>query len=157
MSDRILPAKVCTSNRFKKDVQKLLVKYDSARKDIQSLIDRLEAGETPGDKISGDKYPVYKAIVNNSDNRAGKSGGDRVAYYTITPTAILLATIYAQSERENALDSLAERLCQREIEYIIGQYELAFERQANQLVTTASDDVDRGEMLAPDLIDVQNI
>jgi mRNA-degrading endonuclease RelE of RelBE toxin-antitoxin system len=133
MSDRILTITICESDRFKKDLKKLLSKYDSARKDIQSLIDRLAAGETPGDRVSGDKYPVYKVIVKNSDTRKGKSGDNRVAYYITTPTAILLATIYARSEREQISDSLAERLCQREIEYIIRQYELAAERQEREI------------------------
>jgi mRNA-degrading endonuclease RelE of RelBE toxin-antitoxin system len=83
---------------------------------IQPLIERLKTGETPGDKITGNKYPVYKVRVKNSGARKGKSGGYRVIYYIQTPTMILLTNIYSKSDRTN--------ISNEEIEDIIEQYVL---------------------------------
>jgi mRNA-degrading endonuclease RelE of RelBE toxin-antitoxin system len=79
------------------------------------LADRLEAGEVVGDRISGNKYPVFKARIRNSSIRKGKSGGYRVVYYILMPTAILLITMYSKSVREN--------ISNQEIEDIIEQDE----------------------------------
>jgi mRNA-degrading endonuclease RelE of RelBE toxin-antitoxin system len=131
MPDKILPVKVIPSSRIEKDIKKLRKKYDSVDRDIEPLIKELEAGETPGNKISGNKYPVYKVRVKNSNNRRGKSAGYRVIYYTVTPEAILLTTIYSKSEREN--------ISNEEIEDIIAQYEQELDRQQKEIMNADSE------------------
>ena len=116
MQDRIPPIKIYESISYKKELKKLNKRYRSIDKDIKPLIEQLEAGETPGDRIAENKYPVYKVRVPNSDTRKGKSGGYRVIYYTITPESILLTTIYSKSDRGN--------ITNKEVEDLIGQYEL---------------------------------
>jgi mRNA-degrading endonuclease RelE of RelBE toxin-antitoxin system len=115
MQDEIPPVKVDRSNKFRKDIKKLRKRHDSIEKDIQPLIEQLEAGEIPGDRIAENKYPVYKVRVRNSDIRRGKSSGYRVIYYTITLESILLTTIYSKSDMGN--------ISNKEVEDIIGEYE----------------------------------
>jgi mRNA-degrading endonuclease RelE of RelBE toxin-antitoxin system len=99
-SDR-LPIRVFPSDRFRKDIKKLSKRYRSVREDIEPLIARLEAGETPGDRIAENKYSVYKVRVKNGDIKKGKSGGYRVIYYIQTESIILLVTIYSKSDLAN--------------------------------------------------------
>jgi mRNA-degrading endonuclease RelE of RelBE toxin-antitoxin system len=134
MSDKIIPITVDETDKFRKEVKKLLKRYNSARKDIEPLIKQLETGEIPGDRIVGNKYPVYKVRVPNSDTRKGKSSGYRVIYYTITPESILLTTIYSKSDRQN--------ISNKEVEDIIGEYELAVEQRETEIVGTDSEDSD---------------
>ena len=137
MQDKILLVKVIPSSRIAKDIKKIRKKYDSVERDIEPLIKELEAGETPGDRISGNKYPVYKVRIKNSNNRRGKSGGYRVIYYTVTPEAIVLITIYSKSEQENISD--------REIEDIIEQYEQEAERQSKEIAKIESETSETNE------------
>jgi mRNA-degrading endonuclease RelE of RelBE toxin-antitoxin system len=137
MQDKILPVKVIPSSRIAKDIKKLRKKYDSVERDIEPLIQELGLGETPGDRISGNKYPVYKVRIKNSNNRRGKSGGYRVIYYTVTPEAIVLITIYLKSEQENISD--------REIEDIIEQYEQEVEQKSKETANIESEDSETSE------------
>ncbi|MBA3923228.1 MAG: type II toxin-antitoxin system RelE/ParE family toxin, partial [Nostocaceae cyanobacterium] len=81
MESKKSPVKVFFSGRIKKDIKKLSKRYDSIEKDIEPFIRQLEAGEIIGDKISENKYPVFKARIKNSDIKRGKSGGYRAIYY----------------------------------------------------------------------------
>jgi mRNA-degrading endonuclease RelE of RelBE toxin-antitoxin system len=134
MQDEMPPVKVDRSDKFKKDIKKLRKRHDSIEKDIQPLIEQLEAGELPGDRIAENKYPVYKVRVRNSDIRRGKSSGYRVIYYTITLESILLTTIYSKSDMRN--------ISNKEVEDIIGEYELEIDRRETEVVETDSENVD---------------
>ncbi|WP_181243999.1 type II toxin-antitoxin system RelE/ParE family toxin [Chamaesiphon polymorphus] len=114
MQDRISPVIVVESIKFKKDIKKLGKANRLIKEDIKSLIEQLEAGETPGDCIIGNKYPVYKVRVRNSTTNRGKSGGYRIIYYTVTLEAILLTTIYAKSDRENISNQEIEKIIEQE-------------------------------------------
>jgi mRNA-degrading endonuclease RelE of RelBE toxin-antitoxin system len=132
MQDKTPLTEVIESISYQKELKKLTKKYRSIRKDVKPLIQQLADGETPGDRISGNKYPVYKVRVKNSDTRSGKSGGYRVIYYTKTPTAILLTSIYAKSDRDS--------ISNEEVEAIIDRYELEVEQQEQELMTTELED-----------------
>ena len=134
MSDSIPPITVDETEKFRKEVKKLLKRYNSARKDIEPLIKQLEAGEIPGDRIVGNKYPVYKVRVPNSDTRKGKSSGYRVIYYTMTLEAILLTTIYSKSDRRN--------ISNKEVEDLIGEYEVEIALRETEVVDTDSKNSD---------------
>jgi mRNA-degrading endonuclease RelE of RelBE toxin-antitoxin system len=69
---------VVESAKFTKDVKNLRKRYRAIEADIEPLITQLEAGETPGDRVTGNKYPVYKVRVKNSDVKKGQSSGYRV-------------------------------------------------------------------------------
>jgi mRNA-degrading endonuclease RelE of RelBE toxin-antitoxin system len=126
MQDKKLAVEVAESNRFKKDVKNLIKRYRSIRQDIEPLIKQLEAGETPGNRITGNKYPVYKARVNNSNTKKGQSGGYRVVCYIMTSEAILLTKIYSKLEQDN--------ISNQEIEDIIEQHEIEFNRQREESI-----------------------
>jgi mRNA-degrading endonuclease RelE of RelBE toxin-antitoxin system len=134
MQDKIPPIEIYESFSYKKELKKLNKRYRSIDKDIKPLIQKLEAGETPGDRIAENKYPVYKVRIPNSDTRKGKSGGYRVIYYTITPESILLTTIYTKSDRRT--------ISNKEVEDIIGQSELEIEQRETEIVETDSEDSD---------------
>jgi mRNA-degrading endonuclease RelE of RelBE toxin-antitoxin system len=128
--------KVIESDEFRKDIKKLGKRYRSVKQDVRALISQLEAGETPGDRITGNKYPVYKVRLQNSDINKGLSAGYRVIYYIQTLEAILLTKIYSKSDRSNIRNE--------EIESIIEQYMLEIERQEREVkIESESSDIDR--------------
>jgi mRNA-degrading endonuclease RelE of RelBE toxin-antitoxin system len=107
--------KIALTLRFKKDLRELAKRYRSIRSDIQPLIEQLQAGEIPGDRIAGVKYQVFKVRLKNSNIQKGKSGGYLVIYYLKTAEAIILATIYSKSDISDANNEI--------IEEAIAQYE----------------------------------
>jgi mRNA-degrading endonuclease RelE of RelBE toxin-antitoxin system len=84
--------------RFKRDLRDLAKRYRQIRSDLQPLIEQLQAGELPGDRIAGTNYTVFKVRLKNSSIQKGKSSGYRVIYYLKTYTKIVLATIYSKSD-----------------------------------------------------------
>lgn len=102
------------SPTFNRNLRTLAKKYRSIRNDVQPIIEQLEQGELPGDRISGVDYAVFKLRVRNSDIQKGKSGGYRLIYYVKTVNGIVLLTIYAKSEQ---VDIAAE-----DIQNIITEY-----------------------------------
>lgn len=116
MTEKFL-IKVEITSIFKRNIRRLAKKYRQIRNDVQPVIEQLEGGELPGDRLSGIDYEVFKLRVRNSDIQKGKSGGYRLIYYVKTLTAIVLLTIYSKSEQE---DIAAEEL----LEIIV-----AYERQ----------------------------
>ncbi len=109
------PVQIDLTPRFQRDLRNLAKRYRQVRSDLQPLIEQLQAGELPGDAISGVNYTVFKVRLKNSTIQKGKSGGYRVIYYLKTYEQIILATIYAKSDRSD-VDSEA-------IETAIAQYE----------------------------------
>ena len=84
---------IALTPRFKRELRELAKRYRSIRSDLQPLIDQLQAGEIPGDRIAGVKYQVFKVRLKNSNIQKGKSGGYRVIYHLKTERGIILATI----------------------------------------------------------------
>jgi mRNA-degrading endonuclease RelE of RelBE toxin-antitoxin system len=115
MQSKPSPIQIALTPRFKKDLRELAKRYRSIRSDIQPLIDRIQAGEIPGDRITGSKYQVFKVRLKNSNIQKGKSGGYRVIYYLKTAQAIILATIYSKSDISDVSNEI--------IEEAIAQYE----------------------------------
>jgi mRNA-degrading endonuclease RelE of RelBE toxin-antitoxin system len=91
--------RISFGDQFVKDLKHLKKKYPHIRYDIESLIERLQNGEIPGDQIQATKYTVYKVRLRSSDLNKGKSGGYRVIYFIQMPTEVALITIYVKSER----------------------------------------------------------
>ena len=67
--------------QFDKKLERLERKYPRASDEVLNLIDRLEDGARPGDRIPGVGYTVYKARLPNRTARRDKSAGFRVIYY----------------------------------------------------------------------------
>lgn len=102
--------RVDLSARFRRDVKRLLKKYRHVREDVQTLIDELEGGETPGNQVQGIQYTVYKVRIRNTDIQKGKSGGYRSIYYIKTSQMIVLITLYVKSEISDIPDDEIKRL-----------------------------------------------
>ena len=134
MSIDELPIEVIKSIDFIKDLKKLRKRYNSVEKDVEFLILQLKDGETPGDRITENKYPVYKARVKNSDTRRGKSGSYRVIYYICTHEAILLTKIYSKSDRSD--------ISNKEVEDVMEQYELEIDRQEPEVAISEPEELE---------------
>lgn len=87
------------SPTFNRNIRTLAKKYRNIRNDIQPVIEQLERGEYPGDRIPGVEYEVFKLRIRNSDVQKGKSGGYRLIYYVKVETSIILLTIYTKTEQ----------------------------------------------------------
>lgn len=99
--------------RFQQDLRKLAKRYRSIRKDLTPLVKQLQQGETPGNRISGNKYQVIKVRLKNSNIQRGKSAGYRVVYYLKTQTTIILVTIYSKSDSTDIPNKVIEEIIQK--------------------------------------------
>ncbi len=93
------PVRISFGDQFLKDLKRLKKKYPNIRLDVDSLIESLQNGETPGDQVQATGYTVYKARLKSTDLNKGKSGGYRVIYFIQMLTEVALITIYVKSER----------------------------------------------------------
>jgi mRNA-degrading endonuclease RelE of RelBE toxin-antitoxin system len=84
---------------FKRRLKSLSKRYRQIHKDIQPIIDQLQAGNFVGDQIAGTNYVVFKERAKNSDIPTGKSGGYRLIYQLISPQFISLLLIYVKSDQ----------------------------------------------------------
>lgn len=95
--------------QFRKDLKNLAKRYRSIRKDLLPLIEELQTGKTPGDRIQGLNYQVFKVRLKNRDIQRGKSAGYRVIYYLQTQTEIVLVTIYSKSDLSDVNNQIIEQ------------------------------------------------
>lgn len=112
MENNVPSVQILLTPRFQQDLRKLAKRYRSIRKDLTPLIEQLQQGETPGDRISGNKYQVVKVRLKNSNIQKGKSAGYRVIYYLKTQTAITLVTIYSKSDLTDIPNKVIEEIIQ---------------------------------------------
>ncbi|NJO42811.1 MAG: type II toxin-antitoxin system RelE/ParE family toxin [Cyanobacteria bacterium CRU_2_1] len=84
---------------FKRRLKALSKRYRQIQKDIQPIIDELQAGNFIGDHLAGTNYIVFKVRVKNSDIPIGKSGGYRLIYQLEPPQVVSLLLIYAKSDQ----------------------------------------------------------
>ncbi len=113
MSSETPSIQILLTQRFKQDLKKLAKRFRSIRKDIAPLIDRIQQGETPGDRISGSKYSVFKIRLRNSNISKGKSAGYRAIYYLKTQDTVVLVTIYSKSDQSDISNNLIETIIQQ--------------------------------------------
>lgn len=100
---------VFIADAFKREARHLKKRYRNIEADLQPLIEQLQNGDLPGDRIPGfADYVVYKVRVKNSDIRKGKSGGYRVIYQSLISTAVVLLYLYAKSDQN---DVTADEIC----------------------------------------------
>lgn len=86
---------------FKRNLRHLAKKFRHIKSDLQPLLEQLEAGATPGDRVPRVRHVVYKVRIQNSDIDKGKRSGYRLLYYIKVENLIVLLTIYAKSEQED--------------------------------------------------------
>ncbi|MBL1179316.1 type II toxin-antitoxin system RelE/ParE family toxin [Pantanalinema sp. GBBB05] len=93
---------VFIADAFKREARTLKKRYRNIESDLQALIEQLQNGDLPGDRVPGfADYVVYKVRVKNSDIQKGKSGSYRVIYQSIVPTTIVLLYLYAKSDQDD--------------------------------------------------------
>lgn len=61
---------VLPTSEFVAQVKHLRRKYPHIRQDVQPLVDQLEAGETPGDRLQGLTSVAYKVRLYPAPHRA---------------------------------------------------------------------------------------
>lgn len=89
------------SKQFKRDLKQLAKRYKRIKSDLNPVLEQMQSGETPGDRIQGTEHIVYKVRIRNSDAQKGKSGGYRMIYYAQIAERIILITIYSKSEQSD--------------------------------------------------------
>ena len=123
MQSESSPLQIALTPRFKRDLRELAKRYPSIRSDFQPLIEQLQAGEIPGDRIAGVKYQIFKVCLKNSNIQNRKSGGYRVIYYLKTEREIILTTIYFKSDLSD--------ISNEKIKEAIAQYEQEIQIEDN--------------------------
>jgi len=113
------PIQIELTPRFQRDLRTLGKRYRNIRKDIQPVIEQLQAGEFPEcDRIPGMEYEIFKVRIKNSDIQKGKSAGYRAIYYLKTSDSIVLVTIYSKSDLSDiAVETVREILAQYEQQF----------------------------------------
>ncbi|MEG5172019.1 type II toxin-antitoxin system RelE/ParE family toxin [Microcoleus sp. B3-D7] len=112
------PIQIEVTPRFQRDLRTLAKRYRNIRNDIQPVIEQLQAGELPGDRIAGMEYEIFKVRIKNSDIQKGKSAGYRAIYYLKTSDSIVLVTIYSKSDLSDiAAETVREILAQYEQQF----------------------------------------
>ena len=97
---------VALTQRFQRDLRTLAKRYRRIRSDLQPLVEQLQMGDLPGDRIAGIEYTLFKVRLKNSDIQKGKSAGYRVVYYLETQAQIVLVTIYSKSDQASTEDAI---------------------------------------------------
>lgn len=89
------------SDDFKSRLRTLVKRYRSIRSDLQPLLNELQSGNFPGDRLTKTGSTVFKVRLKNSDIQKGKSGGYRVIYQLRDDICVLLIVIYFKSDQED--------------------------------------------------------
>lgn len=98
-NDRSPPLQVTFTPEFKRNLRQLAKKYRRIKSDLQPILDQLTGGSTPGDRVPGVPYEVFKVRAKNADASRGKSGGYRLIYHVKSATEVVLVTVYSKTEQ----------------------------------------------------------
>ena len=87
---------------FKKELKKLVKKYNSLKSEYLELIESLEHNPEQGTKIGHNCYKIRLSIASKGK---GKSGGARIiTNIVISEETVFLLSIYDKSEKDNLSD-----------------------------------------------------
>ena len=96
------------TEKFQKELKRLLKKYKSLKEEYAQLISTLQNNPTLGTSIGQNCYKIRIAIKSKG---TGKSGGARIITNVfIEGTTVYLLTIYDKSEQENITDKDLKQL-----------------------------------------------
>lgn len=90
---------VGTSLEFQRNIRTLKKRYRNIGKDIRPTLEQIQAGQLPGDQITGISFVVYKVRARNQDIQKGKSAGYRIIYQVESQDSVILIAIYSKSDR----------------------------------------------------------
>ncbi|WP_448599228.1 type II toxin-antitoxin system RelE/ParE family toxin [Thermoleptolyngbya sp.] len=99
MAETFPPVRVLFADEFQRRLRTLAKRYRQIRADVKPVIDQLENGNFVGDRIPGTGYTVLKVRIKNSDIQKGKSAGYRLIYQVVSPSQVLLLTLYSKSDQ----------------------------------------------------------
>lgn len=105
-----MSVKVSTAPPFERNFRRLKRKHPRIDEPFGLLVEELQDGEQPGDKISGVGYDVYKVRLRNPSAGKSKRGGFRVIYYIRLADHIVLLTIYSKSDQTDISADQIRRL-----------------------------------------------
>jgi len=108
--------RVETAPTFERDLKRLSRRYARIRRDIEPIIDELQRGALPGDRVQGLNLVVYKVRAVNRDAKRGKSGGYRVIYYLPLGDVVVLLTIYSKSDQKDISAREIAKIIKEELE-----------------------------------------
>lgn len=114
------PIEIRITVEFQRKLRTLSKKYRQIQRDLEEILEQLQAGNCLGERLSGVGYEIFKARVKNSDIKKGKSAGYRLIYWMHSLNTIVLLDIYSKSEQED--------IEVKEIQRIL----VEFERQNNR-------------------------
>lgn len=98
----LMSYKVKTISVFERQAKRLMKKYPSLKKEIQTLISELKVDPSKGISIGNDCHKIRLAIESKGK---GKSGGARViTHFIYKNEMIYLLSIYDKSDMENLSD-----------------------------------------------------
>jgi mRNA-degrading endonuclease RelE of RelBE toxin-antitoxin system len=87
------------TNRFEKELKRLVKKYPSLKNEFAQLISDLSENPKAGNYIGNNCYKIRLAILSKGK---GKRGGARViSYLYILTETVYLLTIYDKSEKSD--------------------------------------------------------
>ena len=93
---------VKTISVFERQAKRLMKKFPSLKKEIQTLISELKEEPTKGTSIGHDCHKIGLAIASK---RKGKSGGARVVtHFVYKNETVYLLSIFDKSDMENLSD-----------------------------------------------------
>lgn len=95
------PVQIYFTNEFKRNLRQFAKRYRHIKSDIQPLLDQLAKTETPGDRIQGIDFAIFKVRAPNSDSGKGKSGGYRLIYWHKDTSQVILVTLYSKSDQSD--------------------------------------------------------
>ena len=102
------------TDEVKRALKNLSKKYRHIHSDVQPFLDRLHAGEMLGDRVVGTVgYTVFKTRIPNRDIGRGKQGGYRLIYCLLSPTFVVLVSIYSKTEQSDISTEEIRRIIQR--------------------------------------------
>ena len=87
------------TREFKRNLRLLSRRYRHIRSDLEPVLQAIQRGETPGDRIPGVGYRVFKVRCRNTDAQKGKRGGYRLIYFLPSSEEAVLITVYSKSDQ----------------------------------------------------------
>jgi len=107
--------KIIFSKRLFKDTKKLKKKFKNIEKDLLNFTNLAQKGKISGNRIKGlGSSQVYKARIQNSSIKSGKSSGFRMIYYVQLKKEIYFLTLYSKSEKGNIKQSEILKILKQE-------------------------------------------
>lgn len=112
-----MPVKLLSSAKFDRNVRGLAKHHPKAVDDVESILQQLRSGATPGDRIPGVRFSAYKVRVKSSDMTRGENAAFRLIYYVQTKECIYLVTIYPKPANKDIGNKELKRMIENIFRY----------------------------------------